>query len=191
MVMAPGYIGPANVPTYRMASHMQYRGFAVLKPDDSRWFTRYNEQEPSQALFRFVPLSTTHSFFASVRNERIAISPANPEEFKKYIDARNTAHGPRNEPISYESEVTTLQGQWCVRFKVKVWDKAAENSNEPLLMTIIGFSVIHPSWERTIISAEYSERGKKEEITGELDKVGEDFLAKVVLESAPGKKIGD
>ena len=189
MVITPGYAGPDKVPTSRMTAHMQYRGFAILRPEDARWFSRIGEQSPLEAVFRFEPLSTTHSFFASVRNTRLAISPRDADEFKKYVDSTVTQIGPRYELISYESEAARIQGQPAVRYKLKLLDKAAQGTDEPLVMTMIGFDVIHPSWDRTMISAFYSERGRKDEVTGELDKVGEDFLSHVVLESAPGVRI--
>lgn len=190
MATTPDYTGPANIPAERMAARMQYRGFAILRPDDARWFSNYHEQTPVQALFHFNRVSPTHTFFALVRNEHIGIDPASPEEFKKYIDAKVTAHESGLDLISYESESTTLQGQWCVRYKMKFLDKAEENADEPLLLTFSGFEVLHPSWKRIVISAMYSERGRGEEVTGELDKAGEDFLSKVVLEPAPRTKVG-
>jgi hypothetical protein len=189
MVITRDYAGPSKVPTSRMAAHMQYRGFAILRPADNRWFENYGDQQPLEALFRIEPLSETHTFYASVQNVRIATQPKSLEEFKKYIDAEQSRSSARNEVISFESTGTALQGQWCVKFKIKSWDKAAQQSNEPLLMTVTGFVVLHPSWERTTILAMYSERGKQEEIKGEMDKAGEDFLAGVIIESAPGVKI--
>ena len=189
MVITPRYAGPDKVPVSRMAAHMQYRGFAILKPEDMRWYSKFGEQSSYVALFRFEPLSDTHTFFASVRNTRIAISPRNVDEFKSYVDTNVTRFGPRYELISYESRIVRIQGQLAIHYKVKFWDKAAQGTEEPLVTSIVGFDVIHPAWDRTVISASYSQRGKKDELSDSLDKAGEDFLSRIVLESSPGVKI--
>ncbi|MEW6304843.1 MAG: hypothetical protein AB1705_15315 [Verrucomicrobiota bacterium] len=189
MVVTPGYAGPAKVTRDRMAEHMQYRGFAILRPADPRWYFRYGEQNPLTALFRLEVSSPAHSFFGSVRHQRLPTAPGTPGAFKEYVDAEMKRLGPRHELVAYESEVTTLQGQPCVRYKQRVWDRAAVGADEPLLMTVVGFHVIHPTWERTVIVASYSERVPKDEVAGNLDGVGADFLSRVVLESAPGVKL--
>jgi hypothetical protein len=201
--MTPGYIGPSDVPTYRMMPLMKYSGFSILRPEDPRWYARYDEQSAYNAIFRFHPLSPTHTFFAAVEN-LIFTNSTNPDEFKAYFDmsitnlgvsdefkaytdAAITNQGVRTHVFFYQSELTTFQGQCCVRYKAKSWAKS-QYVNEPLVLTDAGFWVIHPSSKNTIIYAHYSERGKPEEITGELDKAGEDFLSKIILESAPDKK---
>jgi hypothetical protein len=174
-----------EIPIDRMPPVMQYQGFTVSRPDDPRWITHPDEQSASDGSFRFRRLSPTHTFFAAARVRNIDISPTNSEEFKAYVDTAITNRG--TELVSFQSEATTLQGQWCVRYKAKFSTKPQKK--EPLTITETGFWVIHPSWDKTVVMASYSERGRPDELKGDLDPIGENFLSKIVLESAPGKKI--
>ena len=107
------------------------------------------------------------------------------------MDKENLTTGPRHEILSYESKVSKIQGQWAITYSHKILDKAPSNSNEPLVMTVIGFVVLHPSGERTVIRAYYSQRGKEDELDDALDDIGQSLIDGVVLDSAPGTSIKD
>jgi len=88
----------------QMQAKMQFRGFSVNRPEDSRWFVNIHEQNPRLAMFRFKTESETHSFYASATHQKIAIQPKTIEEFKAYVDEANLAMGSRNESLSYYSK---------------------------------------------------------------------------------------
>jgi len=56
-------------------------------------------------------------------------------------------------------------------------------------MKLTGYTVLHPSWDRTTINVMYSERGTSEEVNGSLDPIGKALINGVVIESEPGKPI--
>jgi len=87
--------------------------------------------------------------------------------------------------MSYQSKSITRQGQWAIAYVIKVKDKAARNSDYPLIMKFTGYTILHPSWERTIINVMYSERGLPEEVDGAFDPIGKAFIDGVVIESEP------
>lgn len=58
-------------------------------------------------------------------------------------------------------------------------------------MTMAGFVVLHPSLERTVIRAYYSQRGKEDELDDALDDIGQSLIDGVVLDSAPGTPVKD
>jgi hypothetical protein len=182
---------PVNVFMKDMPPTMHFHGFTVYRPLDERWFINTREQNPSGVIFRIENPSPTHTFNASIWGDRIAITPRTKEELKDYVDKENLTTGPRHEILSYESKVSEIQGQWAITYSHKILDKAPSNSNEPLVMTVIGFVVLHPSGERTVIRAYYSQRGKEDELDDALDDIGQSLIDGVVLDSAPGTSIKD
>ena len=171
--------------TSQMGATMQYRGFSVKRPDDLRWYALKSEHSPHNAIFRINTKSPTHSFFAEIKNKKIAIQPRTIEEFKTYIDKENLAMGPRHESLSYQSKAIIKQGQWTVAYVNKSLDKAAINSDSTLVMKMTGYTILHPTWDRTVIDVMYSERGLPEEVDGTFDPIGKAFINGVVIESEP------
>lgn len=187
MALLTGCVFPpaGKMTSAQMGATMQYRGFSVKRPDDLRWYALKTEHSPLIALFRLDIKSPTHTFYASIENKKIAIQPRSIDEFKAYIDKELLALGPRHESLKYQSKAITKQGQWAVVYIHEVLDKAAANSDFPLVMKVTGYAVLHPTWERTMIDVSYSERGLAGEVDGTLDPVGKAFLKGVVLESQP------
>ena len=171
------------VTTSMMEPELQYRGFVIKRPSDSRWVSKRSEQLPIQASLSIPLDSPTHTFYALVTHERLPEGKESKKEFKEYVDQQNTTLGPRHEMISYESKFTEKQGLPCVEYRAKVLDKAPLNSSIPLVMTMTGFIVIHPSFENTMIDAHYSERGTEKEVDGTLDTVGKSLLSGIYFET--------
>lgn len=171
-----------TITTSQMGSTMEFRGFSVKRPEDPRWFVNLYEQDSCRTMFRFKTTSPTHTFYAYAINGKMETAPATKEEFKAYIDKENTILNQRHELLSYESKLVEKQGQWAVEYRTKVLDKAAANSNAPLVMKLTGYTILHPDWERTIIDVVYSERGTREEVNGTLDPIGQAWVDGVVIQ---------
>lgn len=121
-IMTSNYSGPTKVPVYKMQPTVQFHGFTLHRPTDERWYYHIKEASPIGVIFRFEPLSSTHTFFASIWGERIAITPSTKEELKDYVDKGNLTAGPRHEIFSYESKVSEIQGQWAIIYSHRILD---------------------------------------------------------------------
>jgi hypothetical protein len=179
-----------DVPVSKMAPQLQYRGFSIQRPTDDRWFFDDRDQKPNYALFRIPTISETYSVVATVGLQQLESAPASESEFKEMVDRMMSQHSSRFEAVSYESKLTSRQGQWCVEYTSKVIDRTPANSSIPLILRGQGFVVLHPKWKETVVSALFSERVQEKELTEEIQRMGPTFLSWIVLESKPGKKIG-
>lgn len=177
-----------KISTWQMGPTLTFDGFSIKRPSDKRWYVNLAEQRNSYTIWRIDTKSPTHTMYTIAWLEKIAIEPTSQDELEKYVKKDLTTMNPRNELIDYKSSQSLFQGQWCINFTVKTRDLAAANSNEPLIMTMDGFVVLHPSGSRAVVTAYTSQRGKAEELSPELDAVGEELLKGLTLIPVPEKK---
>lgn len=168
--------GETGIPVSEMDYVMKFRGFSIQKPTDDRWQLYSDNQKPHIASFYFVPLSTTHSFNATVQIRGVPVAFATKQEFKEFVDARLREHDSRFEELSFTSTLTELNGEWAVTYELRYLDKNPVNSSTPLFMTIKGFMYVHPYWKNSVIDAFYSERGTEAELDGALDPLGKELI---------------
>lgn len=184
-------VTPNKIETWMMQPSLQYRGFSVQRPNNSSWYMINGEQDPLYAIFRLDTNSETHTVNTSIRLQKIPKQPSTIEDFKKIVDD-NLLGGVDDSKyvlVSYKSKESSKQGQWCIEYDLVVWNNIAMNSNQPLLMSMKGYMVIHPAWERTVVDAYFSERGKDNEMDEQLEVDGKSIIEGVVLESSPGVPI--
>ena len=182
---------PENIPTYMMKNELQYRGFSVKKPTDNRWFI-VNSERNTDVIFRANTDSKTHTIFSSIGLKKIYSQPASRDELKTIVDSdvNSGVDGKKYELISYESFPEDKQNLWGVRFKLKVLNNVAMNSDVPLVMLISGHYVLHPSWQKTLVAMEISERGIAEEIEKDLYASARNILNGTEVQTAPGVAAG-
>jgi len=179
-----------KISTYQMIPKLEYRGFTVKRPADTRWYLNISEQDHTKAMFRMDD-TQTHTIFASIGLEGIEKQPASIDEFEQIVKSVMTAPSSNGttKVLEYTSTKSMKQGQWCINYSSKSLALSAKVSDRPLVMTIKGFAVLHPSWPKTVVNAHISQRGDEKDISPEIDKIGEQLLDGVRLESAPGKEI--
>jgi hypothetical protein len=78
-----------------------------------------------------------------------------------------------------------MQGQWCINYTATYRDLAPRNSDTPLLMTFLGFTVIHPTLPRMAVDAYVSQRGNSNDLDPELDASGKAIIDSIMLEPLP------
>lgn len=190
LIWAIGACAPVGtIGVDQMAANLQYRGFSLPRPDDSRWQLDAAQQSPRSAQFFFAPLSATHTFSASVENREAPADISNAAEFRRYAEQSFTLDAARFEMISRTFDNTTVQSQPAIKYAIKALDNRPDAPEQPLVLTLAGYVVKHPSWPNTVIWVEYSERGTRSEVDGTLDRVGRAFVDSVVLESRPGQPL--
>lgn len=178
-----------KVSTKHMVPNLGYCGFTVQRPADNRWCLYQSEQEPFIACFRMDGSSHTHSIYTMINVSSLAKSPKTIDEFEKEWKVEKTQTSGRMKLLEYTSSQSTKQGQWCINYSLKTLDTTPVNSKTPLVMTMKGFAVIHPSWTNAVLDAYVSQRGIEGELNSEIDNSGKSILNGVRLESEPGKEI--
>lgn len=178
-----------KVSTEHMAPNLGYRGFAVKRPVDNRWCLYQSEQQELLACFRMTGSSRTHSAYTMMNVSSLNTWPKTIDEFEKVWRVEKTQTSGRMKLLEYTSSQSIKQGQWCINYSMKSLDSKAVNSSVPLVITMKGFVVIHPSWTNAVLDAYVSQRGKEDELSVEIDNNGKSILDGVRLESEPGKEI--
>lgn len=184
--------GMNRVPVQLMKDRLQYRGFSVARPNYSQWYLNNNEQDNTKALFRRDLKTPTHTYLASVMLQSIPRDPSSPEDLaeieKEFHKIQDTQ---RFELLKYTQRIETRQNQWCIYYEETIIDRKAPNAGgKPLIGRSWGFVTLHPSFNKTVVHAYYSERGLEDELDPKLIDEGEEFLKGIQIESAPGKPVG-
>jgi hypothetical protein len=115
-------------------------------------------------------------------------TPTSPQDF---AEMEKTFHvfsdTNRFELQNLSQTVGTRQGQWCIYFRETILDRNAPSaSGRALIGRARGFVCLHPSFDKTVVFADCTERGVKEELNDSLLEDGEEVLRTIQLESAPG-----
>ena len=173
---------------WEMGPKLQFEGFSVKRPVDKHWYLVLAEQYAELACFRMHTKSATHTIFTQIFLKKIETKPASIDEFEAYVKKECTAASPRNELLNFESHRRTMQGQWCIDYTITTRDSAAKNSNTPLLMTLKGFTVMHPTLPNTVVDAYVSQRGNDGELSPDMDVSGKAIIDSIILEPVPKKK---
>lgn len=186
-----GCAGPVIITNDMMAPVLQYTGFAVHKPDDTRWYINQRSEAANSVLFRTLTDSPTHTVYTLFELRSIPWQPYSYEEFEKFIKEALTSiedHS-RFELVSYIMERYEKQGLWAVSYSILVKDNNPANSDQPLLMTRYGYVTLHPTLNNSVVLAEVSERGFEYELYHECYEAGKKLIQKLELQSSPGKPI--
>jgi len=185
-----GYIGPNKVYPYSMAPRIHHTGFSVARPKSPDWYLYVPEQEQARAVFRKDLRGRTYSFVAEASLRQIPRNPSSEEDFASLVKQDEIHDEERFQLVYYHQHLELRQGQWCLFYAGNLLDKKAPNSpDQPLVFIVHGFLCIHPAFDKTVLHAQYSERGLKREIDPSFSEEGEQSLKEVRLESGPGKTI--
>lgn len=180
------------IPQSGMKPRLQFTGFSIGRPVDTAWFALANEQEGTRVLLRRRCDSETHTLLLSAKMQRIPHNPTSPQdlaEMEKSFHVFSDTN--RFEMLDLKQTVGTRQGQWCIYYKEKIIDRNAPiAAGRSLIGRARGFVCLHPSFDKTVVFADCTERGLKEELSDRLLLEGEDVLGTIQLESAPEMPIG-
>lgn len=174
---------------FNMAPRLEYQGFSFDRPPNPNWYLLQSEQSHTDVTLRrdFWKPSETHTFYARVALGGLSEQPNSHEEFAELAD-------PGHQKAPYEvheearhTELTTKQGQWCIRYEsTDVVRGAPVAPDRELVMVVRGFRCLHPAFPRTTLDFFYSERGLREEIDPKLWEESKAFLRGVRIDVAPG-----
>lgn len=181
MAVAPGYIGPAYIPTSRVSERLQQRGFSVRPPRGGTWMVEVNEQTPLEAVFRQELPSKTHTFLAMV--VLVRLEPDVP--FEQAAAPQGFFESARYEVLEYKVEPGTSRNTDCIRYTLRLLVKTSPSApNTPLQMLERGTVCAHPTMQDMAVRASFSERGMPEEMNPTLWSDFDDFIEGIHIESA-------
>ena len=175
--------------SYReMAPRLEYQGFSFDRPANSNWYIlRSEEQYTSVRIHRdLTPTSPTHTFYTAVAIGGVERQPTSHAEFAELARSKGRTAPYQISEISYHQELTTKQGQWCIRVEsVDAVRGAPVAPQQTLTMVIRGFRCLHPAFPTATLDFFYSERGLPEELDPNLYEEGEAILRSVRIDVAP------
>ena len=173
-----------------MPERFVYADFTVDRPPNASWFAYDAEVEPAdcwnpglmrcKVIFRRDLESSTHSFYAIVALSMLPRQPSSHQDFAELARVDRDPHWDQSMNLSYEHELVTIQGQWCIRLEHL---NELERRGRRHHLSVRGFSCLHPRRERVRIEFIYSERGLPEEFDPALETEGEQFLRGVRIAS--------
>jgi len=171
-----------------MKPRLQYVGFSISRPSNATWFALANEQEGMRCLLRRQCDAKTHTLLASAKMRLLPHSPTSPQDLAEMAKAFHVfADTNRFELQNLTQTVGTRQGQWCIYFRETIVDRNAPvAAGRTLIGRSRGFVCLHPSFDKTVVFADCSERCLNEELSDNLLEEGEEVLRTIQLESAPG-----
>ncbi len=105
------------------------------------------------------------------------------KEFHRFEDSE------RFEMQDLKQTIGTRQGQSCIFYEERVLDRRPATAPHPLHGRARGFVCLHPSFPKTVVYADCSERGLENELSESLLKEGQAVREGVQLDSAPGRAI--
>lgn len=183
------------------------RGFSVERPPGDRWWIREREQNQDTLLYRHLLRPQrrdrehhnqidseagqgepdTQFFYAALR--RWARVPESNEAFDAF--ARELITGglfPDSvEAVSHEMAPSSLQGQYCIRFRAEAREASSAQSERPaFLHHDQGLICQHPGAWDTYFLARHSARVRKGPPSAATQRAAEALLRGLVLETAPG-----
>jgi hypothetical protein len=172
-----------------LAPRLQHQGFSSPRPPNNSWFMKKSEQNPTTLLFRREVPGKTHTFFYAIQLSQLEREPSSNEDFTELVHQLMVAVDDpgRHEVLSYVSRPSPRQGQFCVRYTLRVIDrKSPVFPGRELRMNLEGLACRHPLWPNVLLDAFYSERGMPEELEPALGIEGEQLLKGLIIEVKPG-----
>jgi len=166
---------------------MIYSGFSIEQPDDRRWSTDLSGQTGYSAMFKLDVPSSTHSFIASVTLSVSGRAPESPRDLETLVRESSIIDDTnRYDLLDFSVHITTNQGRTGATYSERLLDRYPTNSAIPLVLFQRGYMTPHPDNPNVILSAMYTERGRKEEVNhAEYTDMGETFLRGVRFEKLP------
>lgn len=155
--------------------------YSVLPPPGDGW--RYMSQEQVGRFdlsFGKRSSSPTHTWVATVTETHSLASFRDPAEFLKFVQqsAKAGTDPRRFTLVAAKFELDNRFGAYSVRKVAEAEDRAAVNARgEPfLVLRILGQVFVHPHFGNLIISIDYSERGKRDELDPTFEASANQFL---------------
>jgi len=162
--------------------------YSLLPPQGEGWFYAKQDQLGGLNLgFYKETSSPTHSIFAGVAEIQSNAQFEKPNDFFKYIkQSSKMAAVPRRFEIIWENfELNEKYGPYSVLKYVSAKDYSAKNRDGAiyLVLRIYGYVFVHPFFSNLIISIDYSERGKPNELYKDDDFVNtaQKFIDRLTL----------
>ena len=169
-----------RITTSQMMPELVYKGFAIQRPADERWYVNPGEQEAHHALFRIDLPSPSHTFFASVKLSSLPREPQSTSDLKALVE-KSFQIGDTNRftLVELTLSITNHQGETSIHYVERTMDKGTA-SRRPLMIVQRGYMTPHPDNKKVVLDAFYSERGFEGEINApECVTLGEAFLSGV------------
>ncbi len=177
------------VPASTLPLRIQHQGFSASRPPSDDWFLNRHEQDEKTLVYRRVEPDKDRSSFIQVALQAFPRIPQSNEDFDLLV--REAVTGPSQsdgtEVLSVEMEPRALQGQYCVRYRVKSVNRGSRTeSAQTLYLHDEGMICQHPAGLGSILFALYSVRETSPDPDAQLQREAEDFLRGLVLDVAPG-----
>ena len=162
--------------------------YTILPPSNGKWSYLYENQTGQRTLFFGKKKeSATLSTFGMVREIYVRDSSFNSEELLEVVKQISKMDmDPRRFVVTEEIyEPVDMFGGSAVFRAITTEDRGAINkgSEDHLIMKTYGYLVSHPDLANVLISADYSERGKKTEIDKNFKENAEKFVSKLKINS--------
>lgn len=164
--------------------------YSLLPPQGDGWFYAKQDQLGRFDLgFNKEPSSPTHTIGATVAEIHSYAQFEKPNDFFKYIkqSSKMDADPRRFEIIGEGFELNEKFGPYSILKHVSAKDYAAKNLNgaKYLVLRIYGYIFVHPFFPNLIISIDYSERGKPNELDADDDfiKTAQKFIDGLTLKN--------
>ncbi len=143
--------------------------YSILPPSGDGWQYMSREQVGRFELsFGKRPTSPTHTFIAAVTETNSRATFTNPSEFLAFIrQATKVDTDPRRLTVLAEQiELDNRFGAYSIRKFIEAEDRTAVNAprGSSLVMRVQGEVFVHPHFPNVIITIDFSERGRRDEL---------------------------
>ena len=154
--------------------------YSILPPSGDDWLYMNNDSGGKYDLFFGKKISATHTLVATVYEVHSYAQFKDADDFMRYAEQSSMMDvDPRRfNLIESKMDFKKDLGKYAVYRSATAEDRHPEKShgNDYLLLKMFGFVVVHPENESVILSVDYSERGKRDEIDPEFEMKARRFL---------------
>jgi hypothetical protein len=132
-------------------------------------------------------ISRTHSIVATIMEVKAGPRPSTPQKFLEMIESElNKEDSSDSERYKEKSNTIVLNnrfGPYTVRVGSQYKDYGAVNRGDTPFLVFVGYSYyfFHPSEAFILVTMDYSERGKAEEMSKNLEHDAEEFYRHISL----------
>jgi hypothetical protein len=121
--------------------------------------------------------SKDHTFIASAQISKFTLKFSSPEEFLEFVKKSRIGDTDpdRFKIIRYEENIDKTHSEFCTKFILK-----AEDNGKGILESH-GYTCLHPSHPELVVTLEYSERTKSEQVSQLVRNEGERFISSLEL----------
>ncbi len=162
--------------------------YSVLPPSGEGWrYIQDDLPDGGHAINFFKVISPTHSIAANIMEMKAGPPPSTPQKFLEMIENEvNKEASSDSERYKEQSNTFVLSSQfgpYTVRASSQMKDYGAVNRGENPFLTFACYRYyfFHPSQPFILVTVDYSERGKNEEMNKNLEHDAEDFFSHISL----------